>query len=126
MVEPEGVRTGVYARQVYVMLISTVLGVRGRYGVESAGMKSCFVSGQSVRGVALCLCLGCERAMVYCIVWRLRSSQNLRYCCGLYCNVASALVVLEDWGQGSMCEWLSVTCVSLQELILVASLFIYG
>jgi hypothetical protein len=121
MVEPEGVCTGVFARQDYVMLFSTVLGVRGCYGAESAGVQSCFVPGQSVRRVAPCLCLGCE-----IFVWRLRSSQNLRLCCGLYCNVAGALGVLQDWGQGSMCECLSVTCVSFQELIPVASLFIYG
>lgn len=46
MVEPEGVRTGVYARQVCVMLIHTVLGVRRHYGVESVcqGSSPVFMS----------------------------------------------------------------------------------
>ena len=64
MVEPEGVCTGAYARQDYVMLISRVLCVRGHYRAVSAGMMSCFLSGQSVKGVALCWCPDWERAMV--------------------------------------------------------------
>ena len=64
MVEPEGVCTRAYARQGCVMLIGRVLCVREHYRVVSVGIMSCLLSGQSIKGVALCLCPDWESAMV--------------------------------------------------------------
>ena len=54
------------------------------------------------------------------------SGQNLRLSRAQFWNVPGALGMIEERGQGSMCVLLSVTCVCLQELIPVASLFVYG
>ena len=103
------------------MLIGRVLCVREHYRVVSAGIMSRLLSGQSVKGVALCLCPDWESGMVWLQCLVAGPGQNLRLSCAQNWNVPGALGLLEQRGQESICVLLPVTC-----LIPVAYLSVYG